>query len=122
MISVFDSLFHSFLTDLNRESSVFLEEFLKECILKSAKIKGKIQRSRPLVDHYNNPVTFKPESLNHICIEEFWILKGQNDCHNDDSFIFTKSALENLKRLARVCSARLPCLIQGDTSIGKTRK
>jgi midasin len=27
---------------------------------------------------------------------------------------------ENIKRLARVCSSRLPCLIQGDTSIGKT--
>ena len=35
-------------------------------------------------------------------------------------FVFTKSVKDNLKRLARVCSARLPCLIQGDTSIGKT--
>jgi midasin len=36
------------------------------------------------------------------------------------SYIFTKSIQENLKRLVRVCSAQLPCLIQGDTSIGKT--
>ena len=60
-------------------------------------------------------------SSNFVNIDDYWIMKGPNECISDDkSFIFTKSASDNFKRIARVCSARLPCLIQGDTSIGKT--
>lgn len=107
LLSVYDSICLSFLTDLNRESSLYLEEYIQNFLLKTTKLKGKIQRIKPLGDSFIN-------------IEDYWILKGNNEIYQDNSFIFTKSAKDNLKRLARVCSARLPCLIQGDTSIGKT--
>lgn len=108
LFSVYDSLCLSFLTDLNRESTIFLEDFIRNAIYKSSKVK---------VNQHIDPSLF---SSSHIQIENYWIAKGTNEPKSNPSFIFTKSVKDNLKRLARVCSARLPCLIQGDTSIGKT--
>jgi midasin len=118
LLSVYDGICLSFLTDLNRESSVLLEEHIKNSILKKATgkfIPAKIQRVRPKTD-----IIYDNKAITYINIEDYWILKGLNECVNDESYIFTKSAKDNLKRIARVCSARLPCLVQGDTSIGKT--
>jgi midasin len=119
-ISIFDGLLLSFLTDLNRESTLFLEDYIKKCIFttaKSLKSVGKIQRMPPLNTQFNS-------NLEYIKIEDFWLIKGQNEIkdsiNNDNKYVFTKSIEDNLKRIVRVCSARLPCLIQGDTSIGKT--
>ncbi len=106
LFSVFDSLCLSFLTDLNRESTIFLEDFIRKAIYKSSKVKFSHQIDSSLL------------SSNHVQIENYWIAKGPNEPSTNASFIFTKSVKDNLKRLARVCSARLPCLIQGDTSIG----
>ncbi len=120
VLSVYDGLCLSFLTDLNRESSVVLEEHLRNMILKKNNLKSginlnKIQRVKPRMD-----IIYDNKIINYINIEDYWLLRGTNECQNDKSYIFTKSAKDNLKRIARVCSARLPCLIQGDTSIGKT--
>ena len=76
--------------------------------------KSEIKRNKPHIDH-------------HICqeykkIEGFWIMEGECVTKDlqDDIFVFTKTVRENLKHIARTCSAQLPCLVQGDTSIGKT--
>ncbi len=116
LLSVYDGICLSFLTDLNRESSLFLEEYIKENLFKATKSKvlAKILRKKPKSEHITDQLDF-------VNIEDYWILKGPNEPKsNDNSYIFTKSIRENLKRLVRVCSAQLPCLIQGDTSIGKT--
>lgn len=118
LLSVYDGICLSFLTDLNRESSVVLEEHIKNMIVKRKSgfiLPAKIQRVKP-----KNDVFLNEKPANYVNIEDYWILRGLGDCHNDPTYIFTKSAKDNLKRIARVCSARLPCLVQGDTSIGKT--
>ena len=123
LLSVYDGVCLSFLTDLNRESSVVLEEHIKNSILKrcaagpgAAKfIPSKIQRVRPRTE-----IIFNNKAIGYIKIEDYWILGGLAESVHDPTYIFTKSAKDNLKRIARVCSARLPCLVQGDTSIGKT--
>ena len=116
-VSVYDGLCLSFLTDLNRESSLFLEEYIKESLFKTSKSKvlAKIMRKKPKIESLSHDIDF-------INIEDYWLMKGSNPIKEteDTSYIFTKSIKENLKRLVRVCSAQLPCLIQGDTSIGKT--
>lgn len=113
-VSVFDGLCLSFLTDLNRESASRVEELIYEAILGGKKT-GRIQRSRPGVEVFMD-TGGKSRALNHVMVEDFWIMRGPNECAEDKSFVFTKSVRENLKRLARVCSARLPCLIQGSFS------
>lgn len=121
-VSIYDGICLSFLTDLNRESSAFLEEHIKTSLFKSNKSKviAKILRKKPkqqVLDNFS-------EKLDYVNIEDYWVLKGHNEIPDisiqQTSYIFTKSIQENLKRLVRVCSAQLPCLIQGDTSIGKT--
>lgn len=110
LVSIYDGVCLSFLTDLNRESTAFLEEHIRQSLFKSSKMKLNVQRREPKAILINSS-------------EEYWILSGPNqieDTSTNNSYVFTKSAKENLKRLARVCSAQLPCLIQGDTSIGKT--
>lgn len=112
-ISVFDGLCLSFLTDLNRESAMRVEELIHEAILGNKTAKGaRIQRSRPAVEMFVD-TGGKSMGLGHVQVEDFWIMKGPNPVGEDKSFVFTKSVKENLRRLARVCSARLPCLIQG---------
>lgn len=113
LASVYDGICLSFLTDLNRESSTKLENFIKKKLSsKNSKEFNpvSIQRAKPNVS-----------GESYVKIEGFWLLKGeQPEKHDNNNFIFTNSVKENLKRIARVCSARLPCLLQGDTSIGKT--
>ena len=122
IVSVYDGICLSFLTDLNRESSAFLEEHIKSILFKSSKSNAvaKILRKKPKAQLLDNLA----EKLDFVSIEDYWILKGKNEIPDEvtlsSSYIFTKSIKENLKRLVRVCSAQLPCLIQGDTSIGKT--
>jgi len=120
LLSVYDGICLSFLTDLNRESSLYLEEYIKETLFKSStsksKVLAKILRKKPKMENVSDQLDF-------INIEDYWVLQGPNEpksLDSDTSYIFTKSIKENLKRLVRVCSAQLPCLIQGDTSIGKT--
>ena len=119
LVSIYDGVCLSFLTDLNRESASFLEQHIKESLFKSSKQKLNVQRREPR----HTLVESSGESLSYVYIEGYWISSGTNpieDMSLNNSYVFTKSATENLKRLARVSSAQLPCLIQGDTSIGKT--
>jgi midasin len=118
-VSAYDGLCLSFLTDLDRESSIKLENFIKNKFLSINKslFTKEINRNRPRID---NPLFQKYKQ-----IEGYWIMEGGEKDMNkqelkDDIFVFTKTVSENLKHLARTCSAQLSCLIQGDTSIGKT--
>lgn len=113
-VSVYDGLCLSFSTDLNRESAARVEEFIRDSILgPSNKSAMRIQRSRPAVEVFSGGPSGKAQSLGHVMVEDYWIMRGPNEPAEDKSFVFTKSVRENLKRLARVSSARLPCLIQG---------
>ena len=113
MISIYDGLCLSFLTDLDRQSSIKLENFIKNKFININKniFKSEIKRFKPHLKDFD-----------YKKIEGYWILQGESSEKEtiDDIFVFTKTVKENLKHLARACSAQLPCLIQGDTSIGKT--
>ena len=99
--SVCDSLCLSFLTDLNRESSAYLEEYIKKCILKNASA----QSRRPAARLHADTNTF-------VCVEDYAILRGPLPLSDDNKppqpsktassvargeFIFTESARANLK-------------------------
>ena len=118
-VSAYDGLCLSFLTDLDRQSSIKLENFIKNKFLGINKslFTKEINRNRPRTD----------DNQKYKQIQGYWIMEGDNvraEQHEsgkeNDVFVFTKTVTENLKHLARTCSAQLPCLIQGDTSIGKT--
>ena len=54
LLSVYDGICLSFLTDLNRESSLYLEEYIKETLFKSStsksKVLAKILRKKPKME------------------------------------------------------------------------
>ena len=113
LYSVYDAVCLSFLTDLNRESQIFLQEFIQKSILNTTYATKYLAKVPKLSKNQQRFVN----------IDDYWILKGpvviDDPNSKEESFIFTKSASENLKKIARVCQSGLPCLIQGDTSIGK---
>ena len=76
-VSVYDGICLSFLTDLNRESSAFLENHIKTSLFKSTKSKvlEKIMRRKPKMKQLENC----SETLDYIGIEDYWILKGPNE-------------------------------------------
>lgn len=111
---MYDGLCLSFLTDLDRRSTIELTSVIKEKFLDKTNFKNSIHRNKPkssIQDDYIN-------------IEGYWIMKGNHSkvapCKDDEIFVFTNTVKENLKNLVRICSANLPCLIQGETSVGKT--
>ncbi len=78
-----------------------------------------------------------PQSANYIQVEGFWLQKGTMPPVISNEFVLTDSIRKNLKNLARIVSARyciiclckhyynfffrkLPILLQGPTSAGKT--
>lgn len=74
IVSVYDGICLSFLTDLNRESSAFLENHIRMSLFKSAKTNmlAKIMRKKPKAQMMEN----FSEKLDYIDIEDYWILKG----------------------------------------------
>jgi midasin len=81
MLSVYDGLCLSFLTDLNRESSVVLEEHIKNSIMKKSSsgigggklVPAKIQRVKPKTE-----IFYDNKAITYINIEDYWLLKGFN--------------------------------------------
>ncbi len=97
-LSVYDGICLSFLTDLNRESSILLEEHIKNSILKKTAgkfISIKIQRVKPKTD-----IIYDNKAITYINIEDYWILKGNfvlKDliCHHK-THLFAQLVLQNL--------------------------
>jgi midasin len=68
----------------------------------------------------NQPIPC-PISTNCVRVEGYWIPRGELDIRSSDKYILTTSIRRNLKDIARIVSAgKLPVLIQGATSVGKT--
>ena len=62
-------------------------------------------------------------SLNedYIEFEGYWVVKGSAEPETPQNYILTESVKRNLKDVVRVVSiGRMPLLLQGDTSVGKT--
>lgn len=57
----------------------------------------------------------------HLLFEGHWIPQGKLDIVIPEGYILTPTVRKNLRDIARIISlSRLPVLLQGDTSVGKT--
>ncbi|KAF7997655.1 hypothetical protein HCN44_008828 [Aphidius gifuensis] len=51
----------------------------------------------------------------------YWVIRGTLEPNTPDNYVLTSSVCRNLKDLVRIVSIRkMPVLLQGDTSVGKT--
>lgn len=70
----------------------------------------------------NQPIP-EPKSDNQkfIQFEGYWICQGQLEPNIPSNYVLTPTVRKNLKDLVRIISlGKLPILLQGDTSVGKT--
>lgn len=63
----------------------------------------------------------KVEGQNFLLFEGHWIPQGNLEIEIPDGYILTPTVRKNLRDIARIISlGKLPVLLQGDTSVGKT--
>ncbi|PFX16223.1 Midasin [Stylophora pistillata] len=101
----------SFLTQLDRSSHPVVQSLIKQHIL------GHVNAGSML----KQPLPKPQDSGQYSNFEGFWIAVGSKEPVVSTEYVLTASVKANLKDLVRVVSARkLPVLIQGETSVGKT--
>ncbi|XP_008553567.1 midasin [Microplitis demolitor] len=111
--SLYESFCLSFLTQLDSESYKNVDNLIKEMI-NTNKSKWKAILNSPIPN---------PSMKNNIYIEfkPYWVPRGTLEPEKPKDYIITKSVEQNLRDLARVVAiSRMPVLIQGNTSVGKT--
>lgn len=105
--NLYESFCLSFLTQLDPASHLRVLDLIQKSLLsnKKAVLSQKIPR---------------PDG-EQIGFEGYWIQKGPKEPELCESYILTESVKENLRDLARIVSiGKLPVLLQGPTSAGKT--
>lgn len=105
--NLYESFCMSFLTQLDPTSHNIVLQLIKDALLSNAK--AVLMQGIP-----------KPGE-NYLNFEGYWIEPGAKPQLSCDNYILTTSVKENLKDLARIISiGKLPILLQGPTSAGKT--
>lgn len=105
--NLYESFCLSFLTQLDPASHLTVIDLIQKSLLSNKK--AVLSQGIPQPDG---------DQLN---FEGYWIQKGPNDIDDCESYILTESVKENLRDLARIVSiGKLPVLLQGPTSAGKT--
>lgn len=111
--SIYEAFSLSFLTQLDYNSYPIVQEMITKAILHDQNVKAFLGNYIP-----------KPKcssSEEYISIEGYWILQGSLTPEVPSNYILTDSIRRNLKDLVRVVSiGKIPVLLQGDTSVGKT--
>ncbi|KYM78871.1 Midasin [Atta colombica] len=111
--SLYESFSLSFLTQLDYNSYPIVQRMIAKAILDNKNIKEILGIPIP-----------KPKCSpgeDYIYIEGYWILQGSLMPETPSNYILTDSVRRNLKDLVRVVSiGKIPVLLQGDTSVGKT--
>ncbi|XP_046836565.1 midasin isoform X1 [Vespa crabro] len=111
--SLYEAFCLSFLTQLNYDSHPIVEKMISSAILDNKNLKAIL----------GCPIS-KPKYGNdedYIYFEGYWIVKGTLAPKSPNNYILTKTVRRNLKDLVRVVSiGKIPVLLQGDTSVGKT--
>lgn len=105
--NVYESFCMSFLTQLDPISYDIVQSRIRNFLVSDAKkiLSQKIP---------------KPAG-NQIYIEGYWITMGDKEPQKCEEYILTESVQKNLKDIARIVSiGKLPILLQGPTSAGKT--
>lgn len=105
--NLYESFCMSFLTQLDSVSHNVVLHLIQQALLSN--VKAVLNKSIP-----------KPGE-NYLSFEGYWIQQGPKEPEEYNSYILTKSVKENLRDLARIISiGKLPVLLQGPTSAGKT--
>ncbi|XP_050325190.1 midasin [Bactrocera neohumeralis] len=105
--NLYESFCMSFLTQLDPVSHNVVLHLIQQALLSN--VKAVLNQSIP-----------KPGE-NYLNFEGYWIQQGPKEPEEYNSYILTKSVKENLRDLARIISiGKLPVLLQGPTSAGKT--
>lgn len=111
--SLYEAFCLSFLTQLNHKSYPIVQQMIAKVILDVKTMKGILGAPIP-----------KPRCTNdddYINFEGYWVIKGALEPETPANYIITSSVRRNLKDLVRVVSiGKMPVLLQGDTSVGKT--
>lgn len=111
--SLYEAFSLSFLTQLDYNSYPIVQRMIAKAILDNKNIKAILGTS------ISKPKCSPEEE--YISIEGYWILQGSLTPETPSNYILTDSVRRNLKDLVRVVSiGKIPVLLQGDTSVGKT--
>lgn len=113
--SLYEAFCLSFLTQLDSVSYHKVEAMISNHLLPDKSQKKVINEAIP------PPKNSDADSEKYLQFEGYWIEKGPLEVHIMRDYILTQSVKTNLKDLVRIVSiGRLPVLLQGDTSVGKT--
>lgn len=111
--SLYEAFSLSFLTQLNYDSYPIVQKMIAKAILDKKNVKAICGMAIP-------KPKCGPED-EYIYVEGYWILQGSLIPVTPSNYILTDSIKRNLKDLVRVVSiGKIPVLLQGDTSVGKT--
>ncbi|XP_047513354.1 midasin [Pieris napi] len=110
--SLYEAFCLSFLTQVDRSSHPKVEAMIAKAVLGKKNIKSVLKQLIP------EP---KTQGQNYLLFEGHWIPQGKLEVDIPEDYILTPAVRRNLLDIARVISlGRLPVLLQGDTSVGKT--
>ncbi|EDW01516.1 GH20407 [Drosophila grimshawi] len=105
--NLYESFCLSFLTQLDPESHQLVLLLIRDALLHNAKVV--LNQSLPRLGE------------NYLQFEGYWIQNGSLELQSCAHYILTGSVKKNLQDLARIISiGKLPILLQGPTSAGKT--
>lgn len=105
--NLYESFCLSFLTQLDPESHQMVLVLIRGALLHNAK--AVLNQSLPQLGE------------NYLQFEGYWIQEGGLELQSCEHYILTTSVKKNLQDLARIISiGKLPILLQGPTSAGKT--
>ncbi|RVE47722.1 hypothetical protein evm_007611 [Chilo suppressalis] len=110
--SLYEAFCLSFLTQLDSSSHPKVEAMIAKAVLGKKTVKSILNQLIP-----------EPQlpGQNFLLFEGHWIPQGKLEISIPDGYILTPTVRKNLRDIARIISlGRLPVLLQGDTSVGKT--
>ncbi|XP_017886215.1 midasin [Ceratina calcarata] len=109
--SLYEAFCLSFLTQLDSNSYPVVQRMIVKAILGEKAASAIISTPIPRPRGHDS----------FICFEGYWIPKGDLEPQLPRDYILTETVRQNLKDLVRVVSiGKMPVLLQGDTSVGKT--
>ncbi|XP_022815663.1 midasin isoform X2 [Spodoptera litura] len=110
--SLYEAFCLSFLTQLDSSSHPKVEAMIAKAVIGKKNVKSVTNQLIP------EP---QVQGQNYLLFEGHWIPQGKLEIAIPEGYILTPTVRKNLRDIARIISlGRLPILLQGDTSVGKT--
>uniref|UniRef100_A0A182NI10 Midasin n=1 Tax=Anopheles dirus TaxID=7168 RepID=A0A182NI10_9DIPT len=112
--NLFEAFCISFLTQLDLKSHATVLSYIRQTLLPKDSTGVVVKALAPIPRPKQN-------TEKQLDFEGYWIEQGPREVQECSSYILTDSVRNNLRDLARIISiGRLPVLLQGPTSAGKT--